>query len=77
VRPEAPIGGSHQAKVAVVDRVLDASSGTFGVRLELPNADRALPAGARCRVDFPKVRAAGARAATTPVRPAERRPAAP
>ena len=77
VRPEAPIGGSHAAKVVVVDRLLDASSGTFGVRLELPNADRALPAGARCRIDFPKVRAAGARAATTPVRPAERRPATP
>jgi RND family efflux transporter MFP subunit len=77
VRPEAPIGGSHQAKVVVVDRVLDASSGTFGVRLELPNNDRALPAGARCRVEFTKVRAAGARTATAPARPAERRPATP
>ena len=77
VRPEAPIGGSHQAKVVVVDRVLDASSGTFGVRLELPNTNAGLPAGARCRIEFPKVRAAGGRATTPPPRPAERRPATP
>lgn len=56
----------------------DASSGTFGERLELPNANAALPAGARCRIEFPKVRAAGGRAATAPVaRPAERRPGTP
>ena len=56
VRPEAPIGGRYPARIVVVDRVLDASSGTFGVRLELPNEQGALPAGARCRVEFPKVR---------------------
>jgi len=77
VRPESPIGGSHQAKVVVVDRVLDASSGTFGVRLELPNEDRALPAGARCRIDFPKVRAVGGRAVAPAARPAQRKPTTP
>ena len=35
VRPERPIGGVHVATVTVVDRVLDAASGTFGVRLAL------------------------------------------
>lgn len=53
VRPEAPVGGERTATVTVVDRVIDAASGTFGVRLELPNADRSLPAGLKCRVSFP------------------------
>lgn len=57
VRPEAPIGGRHEAKVTVVDRVLDAGSGTFGVRLELPNQAGAIPGGMRCRIDLPKVTA--------------------
>jgi RND family efflux transporter MFP subunit len=52
VEPEAPIGGSYKAKVAVVDRVFDAASGTFGVRLLLPNPDLRLPAGMRCKVRF-------------------------
>lgn len=53
VRPEEPIGGTYAAEVTVVDRVFDAASGTFGVRLELPNPDYQLPAGVRCRVAFP------------------------
>jgi RND family efflux transporter MFP subunit len=52
VLPEAPVGGAHLARVAVVDRVIDAASGTFGVRLVLPNPDLTLPAGLRCRVRF-------------------------
>jgi RND family efflux transporter MFP subunit len=52
VRPEEPIGGVYKASVTVVDRVFDAASSTFGVRLELPNPDYALPAGMRCRVRF-------------------------
>ena len=52
VRPEAPVGGAHAATVTVVDRVLDAASGTFGVRLALANPDLALPSGIRCRVAF-------------------------
>lgn len=52
VRPEQPIGGVHTALVTVVDHVLDAASGTFGVRLALPNPHLTLPAGIRCRVTF-------------------------
>jgi RND family efflux transporter MFP subunit len=52
VLPEAPVGGSHAAEVSVVDRVMDAASGTFGVRLRLPNPDLSLPAGLRCRIRF-------------------------
>jgi len=52
VRPELPIGGVYTASVTVVDRVLDAASGTFGVRLALPNPRLALPGGIRCKVAF-------------------------
>lgn len=52
VRPDDPVGGDRAAKVLIVDRVFDAASGTFGVRLELPNPDLAIPAGLRCRVSF-------------------------
>jgi RND family efflux transporter MFP subunit len=51
--PEAPIGGEHTATVKIVDRVVDAASGTFGVRLELPNRKGRIPAGVKCRVRFP------------------------
>ncbi|MCP5368564.1 MAG: efflux RND transporter periplasmic adaptor subunit [Hyphomicrobiales bacterium] len=54
VVPEQPVGGSYAARVTVVDQVLDAASGTFGVRLELPNPGHRLPAGIRCRIRFKK-----------------------
>jgi len=47
-----PVAGVHPATVSVVDRVFDAASGTFGVRLSLANADGGLPAGQRCTVTF-------------------------
>jgi hypothetical protein len=37
-----------------VDRVVDSASGTFGVRLELPNANGEIPAGVKCQVKFLK-----------------------
>jgi multidrug efflux pump subunit AcrA (membrane-fusion protein) len=52
VEPEAPISGSYKAKVTVVDRLFDAASRTFGVRLVLPNPDLRLSAGMRCKVSF-------------------------
>lgn len=54
---EAPIGGVYLARVSVVDRVFDPASRTFGVRLELPNADYALPAGLTCDIRFLPVEA--------------------
>lgn len=52
VKPEAPVGGVYRAKVTIVDKVVDAASGTFGVRLELPNSDYKLPPGLKCKVRF-------------------------
>lgn len=52
VMPEEPVGGVYSASVAVADKVFDAASRTFGVRLILPNPGFELPAGARCEVRF-------------------------
>jgi len=52
VIPEIPASTHHQATLKVIDRVLDAASGTFGVRLELPNPQQKLPAGIRCKAKF-------------------------
>lgn len=53
VSPEAPLSGRFEAVTTVVDQVMDAASGTFGVRLRLANPDLSLPAGIRCTVRFP------------------------
>jgi membrane fusion protein, multidrug efflux system len=52
VTPEAPLTGEYPAKVAIIDKVVDAASGTYGVRLLLPNPEYALPAGIECEVRF-------------------------
>ena len=52
VMPEAPIGGRYATFVQIVDPVIDAASGTFGVRLLLPNRKGSIPAGVRCKVQF-------------------------
>lgn len=50
VTPEAPLKETFAARVKVVDRVVDAASGTFGIRLEMPNTNYRIPAGLRCKV---------------------------
>ena len=50
--PETEEEGDYIATVAIVDRVIDPASGTFGVRLELPNPDYRLPGGLKCMVRF-------------------------
>jgi RND family efflux transporter MFP subunit len=52
VVPEPPLGGRYEATVQIVDPVVDSASGTFGVRLELPNPNGRVPAGVKCRVKF-------------------------
>ena len=48
VKPEPPFTGSYKATVRVVDRVVDSASGTFRVRLDLPNPRGDIPAGVKC-----------------------------
>jgi len=50
--PELPQYGQQIATVTIVDKVIDAASSTFGVRLELPNAEQQIPSGLRCLVRF-------------------------
>jgi len=52
VFPEEPVGGKYAARVEVVDPMVDAASGTFGVRLLLPNPGNRIPAGVKCRARF-------------------------
>jgi RND family efflux transporter MFP subunit len=52
VIPEEPVGGRYRAQVEVVDQMVDAASGTFGVRLRLPNPGHRIPAGVKCRLHF-------------------------
>lgn len=52
VRPEFQESRTYSARVIIVDKVIDAASGTFGVRLELPNPDYLLPSGLKCKVVF-------------------------
>ena len=52
VELEPTIGGRYETTIAVVDPVIDAASGTLGVRMLLPNKKGAIPAGVRCRVQF-------------------------
>jgi hypothetical protein len=52
---ESPAGGRYQVTVSIADHVVDAGSGTFGVRLALPNPTYKIPAGLNCRVRFVEV----------------------
>ena len=52
VQPEPPVGGKYLARVVIVDSVIDTASGTFGIRLALPNPQQKIPAGVRCDIKF-------------------------
>lgn len=52
IRLDPLLPGVYKAKVAVVDRLIDAASGTFGIRLELPNPGNRIPAGIKCKARF-------------------------
>jgi RND family efflux transporter MFP subunit len=52
VKPDGAEAEARSAKVIVVDKVIDAASNSFRVRLELPNPNLSLPPGLRCKVDF-------------------------
>jgi membrane fusion protein, heavy metal efflux system len=53
IQPELPGAGVVLATVRHVDRVLDAASNSFRVRLSLPNPGSRLPAGLRCKAELP------------------------
>lgn len=45
----APVNGVRSGKVAIVDRVIDARSGTFGARVLVPNPGLKIPSGVPCK----------------------------
>lgn len=53
VVPEKPMEGRYPVAVTMIDRVIDAASGTFRVYLALPNPNGALPGGLKGKVTFP------------------------
>ena len=52
VSPRRPGKGTYDAKIVIIDPVIDASSGTFGVRADLPNPNLSIPAGLICDVSL-------------------------
>lgn len=55
ITPQAEGMTAFTAKVAVIDPVLDAASGTLGVRLEAANPERKIPAGISCQIELPNL----------------------
>jgi len=49
VIPEIINTTEYTATVSIVDKVIDAPSGTFSVRLSLPNPGQSLPGGLKCQ----------------------------
>jgi len=47
-----PVANTYDAKVILIDQVIDAASGTIRVRLALANPNNAIPAGLSCYVTF-------------------------
>lgn len=79
IQPELPGASSVRAQVTRVDKVIDPASNTFRTLLRIDNPTHALPAGLRCKVDFPKTTAstpppplAAAQPATATVNPKKR-----
>ncbi|WP_338847204.1 efflux RND transporter periplasmic adaptor subunit [Massilia sp. W12] len=53
VSPEAPLTGQYSATVKLLDKVIDAASGSFAVYAEMPNPKHEIPSGVKCRADLP------------------------
>jgi RND family efflux transporter MFP subunit len=52
VFPEVAGAQALDAKVTVIDRLIDTGSSTFGARLELVNPNHRIPGGQRCELAF-------------------------
>lgn len=81
VQPQLPDAAAANARVTLVDKLIDGPSNTFRVQLELPNPDLALPSGLRCKTDFGLAlptatsRESGSPTSSTPIQQAVLRPA--
>jgi membrane fusion protein, heavy metal efflux system len=55
IKPDLPNSQELMAQIIQVDKIIDSASGTFRARLNLPNPNRELPAGVRCKANFDRV----------------------
>jgi membrane fusion protein, heavy metal efflux system len=55
VKPDLPNSQELMAQISQVDKIIDSASGTFRARLSLPNPNREIPAGVRCKANFDRV----------------------
>jgi RND family efflux transporter MFP subunit len=68
VSVEAPTTSTYDARISIIDRVIDSASATFRVRLELPNPSNRIPAGLRCKIAFGTAAKPGAKAVSSAAR---------
>ncbi len=54
VVPQLPNMQPLEAKVVLVDKLIDGASNTFRVRATIENRDFAIPSGLRCKVELPE-----------------------
>jgi multidrug efflux pump subunit AcrA (membrane-fusion protein) len=66
IMPELPNAPRVDAKVVLVDKMIDAASNTFRVRAELPNANGTIPSGLRCKAEIAGVTGASPSAPPAP-----------
>ncbi len=52
IRPERPANKTFKATITVVDQLIDPASGSFTVRMALPNSDEQLVGGVNCIAKF-------------------------
>ena len=52
IYPEQPANQAFEATVTIVDQLIDPASGSFTVRMELPNPDDKLVGGVNCLASF-------------------------
>ena len=55
ITPDLPDAQLLEAKVTLVDRLVDGASNTFRIRAEIPNPSFAIPSGLRCKAAFAAV----------------------
>ena len=52
IHPERPVNKTFEATITVVDQLIDPASGSFTVRMALPNSDDRLVGGVNCIASF-------------------------
>jgi len=52
IMSEGKLNNTYSGVVSIVDQIIDAASGTFGVQVEIQNKDLSIPAGLKCRVHY-------------------------